>query len=368
MLRAALLLAATPALFRASWHQPRFVLPPKSGNESAVFFQNEFLPATATAFVHGPSLAELPNGDLIAAWYGGSDETRRDVWIYSSIRDRTGRWSTPQKVEDGRNTEDAIEVGIKSVGNPVLFADDRGVTLFYVAIPFGGWSTGTICMTTSRDGVRWSRPRRLAASPFLNLGVLVRGRPLPYADGTLAVPMYFQLGRKGSGVLHVTRDGDVLDESRLEDSRPLIQPWMIPTSADRAIALLRWSSQMPGCVRMVAMSRGGAEWSSVFGTPLVHRDSAIAGESLNDGSLLVAYNNTAWDRRDLSISRTPDAGWHWSKPHPIERDTTPDWNVRREYSYPYFYRSRDGLIHLLYSWRRSRIRHLIFNDAWAISR
>ena len=116
------------------------------------------------------------------------------------------------------------------------------------------------------------------------------------------------------------------------------------------------------------MSRGGVEWSSVFGTPLVHRDSAIAGESLNDGSLLVAYNNTAWDRRDLSIARTPDAGWHWSKPRPIERDTTPDWNVRREYSYPYFYRSRDGRIHLLYSWRRTLIRHLTFNDAWAISR
>ena len=309
-------------------------------------------------------MAQLSNGDLIASWYGGSDETRSDVWIYVSIRDRNGRWSAPQQVEKGPSTEDAIQAGVKSVGNPVLFANERGVSLFYVAIPFGGWSSGTICVTTSRDGMHWSRPRRISASPFLNLGVLVKGRPLPYTDGSLALPIYYQLGRKGSGLLRVTPSGDVLDESRLEDHRPLIQPWMIPISPNDAVALLRWSSLMPGCVRMVRASAGGTKWSSVFGTPLVHRDSAVAGESLNDGSLLVAYNNTAWDRRDLSIARTPDGGWHWSKPRPIERDTTPDWNVRREYSYPYFFRSSDGRIHLLYSWRRTRIRHLVFNDAW----
>jgi len=48
-------------------------------------------------------------------------------------------------------------------------------------------------------------------------------------------------------------------------------------------------------------------------------------------------------------------------------DTTPDWNVRREYSYPFLYRSRDGRIHLLYTWQRTRIRHLVFNDAWVVA-
>ena len=118
---------------------------------------------------------------------------------------------------------------------------------------------------------------------------------------------------------------------------------------------------------MAEATDGGMRWSSVSGTSLVHRDAAVAGERLSDGSFIVIYNNTAWDRRDLSIARSTDGGRSWSKPRPIERDTTPDWNVRREYSYPFLYRSRDGRIHLLYTWQRSKIRHLVFNDAWFVA-
>ncbi len=111
---------------------------------------------------------------------------------------------------------------------------------------------------------------------------------------------------------------------------------------------------------------GGLRWSPVFGTNLVHRDAAVAAERLSDGSLIALYNNTAWDRRDLSIVRSTDGGRSWSKPHPFERDTSPDLSVRREYSYPYLYRSNDGRIHLLYTWQRTKIRHLVFNDTWIL--
>ena len=41
--------------------------------------------------------------------------------------------------------------------------------------------------------------------------------------------------------------------------------------------------------------------------------------------------------------------------------------MRREYSYPYFLQTRDRRYHMLYTWQRTRIRHLIFNDAWVLS-
>ena len=85
---------------------------------------------------------------------------------------------------------------------------------------------------------------------------------------------------------------------------------------------------------------------------------------LGDQSMLVFYNGSAWDRRDLSVARTTDGGRHWSWPYHIEHDTTGNDIVRREYSYPYVYRTRDGNIHLLYTWQRTRIRHLTFNEAW----
>ena len=108
----------------------------------------------------------------------------------------------------------------------------------------------------------------------------------------------------------------------------------------------------------------GAHWSDVEATPLVHRDSQVSGLLLGDGSMLTFYNGSAWDRRDLSVARTTDGGTHWSWPYHIEHDTTGNDIVRREYSYPYVYRTRDGKVHLLYTWQRTRIKHVVFNASW----
>ena len=370
LLQVALIASALPALVRmGQWRAPEFVLSPPVRQESTPFYEEEFLPQTATAFVHGSTLTEMANGDLLAAWYGGGrDEVQGDVAIFAARRDaRTGRWSPPRVVEDRRSAESALGISVKSVGNPVLFSDGHGVRLFYVAIPFGGWSTGTICLKTSSDGERWLPARRLLTSPLLDVGMLVRGRPLPYRDGGVALPVYHSLARKWSAIVRLDHEGAVIDEARIEDRRPLIQPWIVPVSPDRAVAFLRWSSRMPGSVTMANATDGGMRWGPVFGTSLVHRDAAVAAERLSDGSFIVIYNNTAWDRRDLSIARSANGGRSWSKPRPIERDTTPDWNVRREYSYPFLYRSRDGRIHLLYTWQRTKIRHRVFNDAWVVA-
>jgi predicted neuraminidase len=366
-LRVALLAAALPPLTHLrAWSDARFVIP-AAAHEPAPFYSEEFLPQTGTRFVHGATLAQRSNGDLIAAWYGGTDEISPDVAIFAAIKDhRGGRWSSPRVIEDHRSAARALGINVKSVGNPVLFADARGVWLFYVAIPFGGWSTATICLKTSPDGETWLAARRLSTSPLLNLGMLVKGRPWPYADGGVALPVYQQLARKWSAIVRLDRDGHVIDEARIQDRRPLIQPWIVPIDPQRAAVFLRWSSRVPGCVTMSNTVDGGLRWSPVFGTSLVHRDAAVAAERLSDGSLIALYNNTAWDRRDLSIARSSDGGRSWSKPHPFERDTSPDLSVRREYSYPYLYRSNDGRIHLLYTWQRTKIRHLVFNDTWIL--
>ena len=129
---------------------------------------------------------------------------------------------------------------------------------------------------------------------------------------------------------------------------------------------LRWASRMPGSVTVTRTDDAGEAWSDVFGTRLIQRDSAVAGVRLADGSLLAAYNNSAWDRRDLSLARSADEGLHWSKPHPLEHDTTPNNLVRREYSYPFLLQTHDGRYHLVYTWQRKMIRHVVFDDAWVL--
>jgi predicted neuraminidase len=202
------------------------------------------------------------------------------------------------------------------------------------------------------------------ASPLFGVGVLVRGAPAAYDDGTIALPVYHELGTKWPAIARVDRDGHVLDLHRILDGRPLIQPSLAVTSRDDATMLFRYSAgRSPLSVTMAFTNDAGLHWSQVAGTPLVHRDSGVAAVRTTSG-LLAFYNNTAWDRRDLSVAWTPDNGRHWSMPKPIERDTTPDYIVRREYSYPYAIRTRDGRTHLVYTWQRTRIAHVVFNDAW----
>lgn len=33
---------------------------------------------------HAPTIAEMPNGDILVAWFGGSEEGAKDLAIYSS--------------------------------------------------------------------------------------------------------------------------------------------------------------------------------------------------------------------------------------------------------------------------------------------
>lgn len=329
-------------------------------------FTADFLPTVKTTFVHAATLAEMPNGDVLAAWYGGYDEISPDVRIFAARLDHaTGRWSEPRPIADRAGTARGLGMRIKSLGNPVLYRDRGGLKLYFVAVVFGGWGGSTICLSSSPDGVQWSPPRHVQASPFFNLGMLVRGIPWTYADGTTSLPIYHEMGNKWAGVARVDAAGRVIDSVRIEDQRTLIQPWTVATDPDHALAFLRWGSPTPGHVTFAASSDRGATWGSVRTTSLVHRDSAVAVIQLDDGSLLAIYNNSPHTRRSLALARTRDAGATWTQPVTIEDDRAPDDNVvRREYSYPYVLRGSDGRIHLVYTYRRTAIRHIVFNDAW----
>lgn len=368
-LQIAILLAAIPAVMRTAGatHTPRFAVPIAGGRVTeAPKFEREFLPMSATKLAHAPSAVELRNGDLLALWYGGAAEMQPDVRIMASRLDHETRtWSAPATIETAATASAGIGWRVKSLGNPVLYADGDELILYYTAVSVGGWSGGTICMKRSADGVQWSPARRIHASPFMNLSMLVKGQPIPYVDGTVALPVYHQMLHRWSGVLRVTRDGDVVDLARIDAAHPVIQPWIVPMSFTRAIAFMRWSDRMPGNVTVATTEDAGRHWGAAARTGPMHRDSAVAAARLSDGSLLLAYNNMAWDRRELALTRSDDAARRWSKRALLESDHEPPSPAfLRDYAYPYLIRTSDGMFHLFYSWRRQRIVHVRFNEAW----
>ena len=70
----------------------------------------------ATPQVHASTLVELPDGSLMAAWFGGTAERAPDVRIWCS-RLRAGAWSPPRAVADGVQPDGSP----LPTWNPVLF-------------------------------------------------------------------------------------------------------------------------------------------------------------------------------------------------------------------------------------------------------
>ncbi len=367
ILQALLIVAAVPAAIRSAraLTPPAFVFPvPNAPHEATPFFHTDFLPRVNTTFVHAATLAELPSHQLVAAWYGGIDEISPDVRIFAS-NFANGAWSSPRVIETRAEAQSDLRTRVKSLGNPVLFRDGDHVKLFYGVVLFGGWSGATIAMKSSPDAVHWTSSTHLVTSSFLNLGMLVRSEPWSYTDGSIALPIYHEMGNKWGGLARVDRDGRVIDARRIEDKRILIQPWLVPTSAKHAFAFLRWADRTPGTVTETQSDDAGVTWQPVRATPLAHRDSAVASVRLDDGSLLLIYNSNTENRRDLAMVRSAD-GVHWSAPYWLEHDDGPeDPMVRREYSYPFVLKTSAGRTHVVSPWRRVAIRPVAFNSAWA---
>jgi predicted neuraminidase len=99
---------------------------------------------------HAATIEELPNGDLLVAWYAGAFEGSPDVAILSSRRAKSSdKWSQPKVLIDTPN---------KPEGNPVLWCDPKGTLwLFYVTMQGDGWTTCNMKYIQSTDnGKTWS--------------------------------------------------------------------------------------------------------------------------------------------------------------------------------------------------------------------
>ncbi len=346
----------TPATFVVSNSVPTPAGPPQ--------FQTELI--TAEAFVpsvHVGSICETTNGTLCACWYGGSHEGARDVNIYLSRRSLDGKeWSKPQVVVSRASAMSELKRPIKKVGNAVMFADSAGnLRLIYVSITLGGWSTSSLNLKTSHDGGEsWSPSKRLVLSPFFNLSELVKNNPSALSDGGWAVPVYHEFLGKFPEILWMKESpaGEVeISKTRVFGGRRALQPALLPLGPQTALALCRDGSQS----RRIQVSRSGdvgRHWSAPLALPLPNSDSGLDGLRLSDGRLLLAFNDSESGRENLGLAVSEDDGKNWSRLAVMESETG------AEFSYPYLIQSKDGWIHLVYTWKRKSIKHASFNLAW----
>jgi alpha-L-rhamnosidase len=207
-------------------------------------------------------------------------------------------------------------------------------------------------------GNGWSAPRRLPAG----IWGPIRNKPVTLTDGTLLCPSSTE--HRGWRVhLEWTRDaGRSWDSSGpLEDDSGLraIQPTLLRHPAGRLQLLCRTKRN---CIAESWSDDAGRTWGTLRATTLPNPNSAIDAVTLRDGRHLLVYNHNKRRRVQWGGPRTPlalalsDDGVEWRAAGVLDQG-------KGEYSYPAVIQAADGQVHVLYSWRRERIRHVVIDPA-----
>jgi predicted neuraminidase len=299
-------------------------------------------PGERWASAHAASAALLPDGTIVASWFAGSREGAPDAAIWFSRCTAAG-WEPARVIADSPGQAD---------GNSVLWLDGAGaLRIWYVTMQARGWRTCIVRERRSQDGGRtWSADRLVRGE----WGWMVRNEPLALV-GRLLMPMYDE--RDWSAFVLVSEDaGETWSESgRVRANVGVIQPALAPLSDGRLLMFLRSTG---GAVYRALSSDGGLTWSAPEATALPNPNSAVELIRLRSGALLTVYNPTAAGRSRLRVALSFDGGETWTADRDLEVGTA-------ECSYPTALQARDGLVHVLYTYRRETIAHATLSEAWA---
>jgi hypothetical protein len=133
----------------------------------------------------------------------------------------------------------------------------------------------------------------------------------------------------------------------------LIQPTLWESAPGHIEMLLR-STELIGYICESTSSDGGKTWSPAKQTSLPNPDSGIDAVRMNDGTIALVYNDTQHARSPLNLALSSDDGETWGSPYVLE-------DAPGEYSYPAIIQSRNGKLHITYTWKRKRIKHVVID-------
>jgi predicted neuraminidase len=297
-----------------------------------------------TPSCHASTIAEV-DGGLVCAWFGGKAEGDKSVGIWIARHDGKA-WSKPVEVANGEWAD-----GRYPCWNPVLFQPRTGpLMLFYKVGPSPKTWWGML--TTSRDGgAKWSKPEIL---PDAILGP-VKNKPLELVGGTILCPSSTE---NEGWRLHMewTRDlGRTWDKgAAINDGKQFgaIQPSILRLD-DATLGLVCRSRQ--GRVLFAKSKDAGVTWTDLKPLDVKNPNSGIDAVTLADGRHVMVYNDTEKGRSPLNVGVSRD-GEKWADVLTLEDE-------RGEFSYPAVIQAKDGKIHVTYTWKRQKVRHVVIDAA-----
>lgn len=307
----------------------------------AAEFVNDPMP---TPSCHAATLVEGSRG-LVAAWFGGTREGAQDVGIWLS-RQADGKWSPAREVANGVQADGSRH----PCWNPVLFQPKRGpLLLFFKVGPTCDRWWGML-MTSTDGGATWSAPKRLPE------GIIgpVKNKPVELKDDLLLCGSSDELGGWTAHMEWTSDCGATWARTApLNDARAIgaIQPALLLHPDGRVQAVGRTRQQR---VFSLTSSDQGKTWSAMTLLDLPNPNSGIDAVTLKDGRHLLVYNPVPKGRSPLAVAVSAD-GRSWKDVVTLEN--TP----KAEFSYPAIIQTSDGKVHVAYTWKRLKVRHVVLD-------
>lgn len=345
---------------------------------------------------HASSLVELDNGDLLCAWFAGSDEGTSDIKIYvSRLSKGASSWSEPVRLSEDYT---------RSEQNPVLFQAPDGVLwLLYTAQEtrgcslqewkrllaegktkgsFGMQETSEIrCRQSTDHGLTWGPIQTVFSKP----GAFCRQSIVVLSNGDWLFSMWYSTISDGTHyggdvtVMQISRDqGQTWEEYPVPNSRGRVHASVIELEPGKLIAFFR--SRSADRIYTSRSADYGRTWTSPERTDLPNNNSSIRAIQLQSGNIALIHNPvqanddpslTVWpyERCPVTIALSEDNGISW----PYIRHIATGENFcgernrssNRRYEYPYIIQGRDGLLHVTYSHAsRKCIKYVCVTEDW----
>ena len=361
---------------------------------------------------HGSCIVELPNRDLLVCWYRGSGErSADDVRILGSrLKKGASTWSEPFVMADTPGFPDC---------NPCLGLDSRNrLWLFWPTILDNRWESALLKYRMSDDYARGPAPRwkedgvlhlkpgpefqqsverdlkprwaaslkelsneqRLQVDAYFTralaasadklkarLGWMPRVRPF-LDGGRMILPLYSD-GFDFS-LMAITDD----DGGSWKTSAPIVgpgnvQPSIVKRTDGTLVAYFRDNGPPPSRVMASESRDRGETWSAPVDLNVVDTGAGVEAIRLKSGRWILVNNDTERGRHRLAVHVSEDEGRAWARTKYLEND--PEGADSGSYSYPSVIQTRDGSIHVTYTYRPpkgrgagSSIKHVQFHESW----
>ncbi|OLS13259.1 MAG: neuraminidase [Promethearchaeota archaeon CR_4] len=322
------------------------------------------------------SIVQISENRFMATWYAGTQENAQNVCIACSYFTRDTGWTTPRMM---------LETPDSAGGNGVLFIDRGGKLWFFwnplrddhpplVPIPLA--CTDNKYIQSSNQGQTWSDPVPLFSD---QIGWNFKNKPIYLNNGFLLLPMYDTVQGRSlvaisennglswspSQFIETEQDRPVKEECptpEADDEESIIsiyqnsQPTLFQRKDETIVALFRTTNL--GVIHKAISTDFGFTWSESEPTSLLNPDASIDCVKLENGDVVLAFNNSTKALSPLTLAVSQDEGEIWGGFKNLEDEAT------GEFHSPAILQDSQGRIHVTYTFNGTHIRHVILDETW----